>query len=246
VSSASNRTPRLDLTISLAHNDPISPAALACACWAFTSLENYAEALADFRDTICGRLDLSRADHLDAFVVWLNRWKCRLPEHGHHEVKARLHAWYALNEAQLPSPDAALVDAPDSDLERCGELYESLIKTMRRRGTDDVSLKFKWTAASKTLFALLPQLAPAWDQAMRDQHLRGGEKYDGGGASYARFAKDVRTELQSTARLCERQGFALDELPQRLGRPDQTTAAQLMIEYYFVVITKGAGPPPLA
>ena len=139
-----------------------------------------------------------------------------------------------------------MVDAQDDDLERCGALYESLIEAMSRREPDDASLKFKWTAASKTLFALRPQLAPPWDRAMRDQHLRGGESYDGGGPSYVRFTKDVQGELQRTAKLCVQQGFTLNDLPQRLGRPDHTTAAQLMIGYYFVVITKGAGPPPLA
>jgi hypothetical protein len=246
VSSAAEKTPPLDLAVAHAEHDPISPSALAYACWAYASLDNYAETLADFRNAVADQLDLSKAAHLDALVVWLNKWKCRLPEHGHEEVKKRLREWYADNEAQMPSSEIVLANAEDNDLERCGELYESLIESMKRRGTDDAKLKFKWTAASKTLFALRPKLAPPWDQAMRDHHLRRGESYDGGGPSYVRFAKDVQGELQRTGELCVEQGFALKDLPQRLGRPAHTTAAQLMIEYYFVVITKGAGPPPPA
>ena len=90
MSSATEGPARLDSAISLAEDDPISPSALSCACWAYACLENYAESLADFRNAIADRLDLSEADHLDALVRWLNKWKSRLPEFGHAEVKRRL------------------------------------------------------------------------------------------------------------------------------------------------------------
>jgi hypothetical protein len=87
-------------------------------------------------------------------------------------------------------------------------------------------------------------LAPAWDDAIRKNHLRGGRNYDGAEASYVRFARDVRQDLRDTDDLCAALGFGLEDMPAKLGRPTHTTAAQLMIEYYFVTITKNAGPPP--
>jgi len=221
---------------------PISPAELACASWANESMTSYVRAFDEFREGIEDCLDLTDDQHFDALLRWLNRWGARIPGAHFSEARKRLPDWYGSDQGSLPDDGVSLVEASDADLAPCADLYDDLISIMDGHAERKSWVKIGPTAVSKILFALRPHLFPAWDSAMRETHLRGGQAYDGSGASYARFVREVQGELQETAKLCPQLQIQLDDLPVRLGRSPYTTPAQLMIEYYFVVITKKARP----
>lgn len=179
-------------------------------------------------------------------LTWLNAWGTKIPKAQFPDIRNRLREWHEHNGNLFPPSDLSLLEAEDADLDLGGDLFDSLKTIMRGNDAGDARLKIVETASAKILFALRPRLFPAWDDRMRKKPLRGGPKYDGTGASYSRFAKDVRCELRQTAKLCSQLSFDIDDLPARLGRPAYTTPAQLMIELYLVAITRGANPPPFA
>ena len=99
-------------------------------------------------------------------------------------------------------------------------------------------VSFGPTATAKTLFALKPRTFPAWDGPMRKAFL-----HDGTGESYTEFVKDIHRKIVETESYCRSQGFNLEELPAKLGRPAYTTVGQLIIEYYWITVTRGVSLP---
>lgn len=207
-------------------------------------MTGYAGSLDGFRESTGDVPDLQNETRRDDLLAWLNSWGCRIAARDLPAVSKRLATWHrdATERNLLPERAARLNEVDNAYLETRGkefaDLFDSLINVMRKGRRRGHSLRFGPTATAKTLFALRPYFFPAWDQAMRDLHLRSGEAYDGSGESYVRFLKDVRLELRATARLCKKPIPSLDGLPKALDRPAYTTPVQLMAEYYWVFLTK--------
>lgn len=126
------------------------------------------------------------------------------------------------------------------------ELFDRVSSLPAREGDRNgrrFPISFGPTAASKTLFALRPRVFLAWDEAIRQKFAA-----DGSGASYIGFLKGVRDQLREIAEECSRHGIDLENVPKTLGRPE-STAAQLIGEYYWITVTrklKPLGPTTLA
>ena len=80
-------------------------------------------------------------------------------------------------------------------------------------------------AASKTLFFLRPRLFVSWDEPMR---VALGYR-DGTREQYALFLDDVRALHEPIERLCLAEGYALADLPAKLGgRQQECTVPELI------------------
>ena len=112
------------------------------------------------------------------------------------------------------------------------------IAAKKERSGKLVEVSFGPTATAKSLFVLWPQTFPAWDGPMRSAF-----GYDGSGASYAAFVSDIHAKIAETEALCETRRVDLWALPAKIGRPAYTTVAQLVVEYYWITVTRGVSLP---
>jgi hypothetical protein len=91
---------------------------------------------------------------------------------------------------------------------------------------------FGSTAAAKAMFALRPQAFPPWDVPMRSAF--GWTGLDP--SHYETFLGMSRDALDG---LAQRAGVRVDELPEKLGRPD-SSPARMVDEYLWMRLTRGA------
>lgn len=142
--------------------------------------------------------------------------------------------WTDKHGTNLPSPGADVWALSDHDIESVEAAYCELHDHhgSRRNRTKPCDVRFGPTGTAKILFALRPHCFPPWDKAIADW-LRKAKGID----SYSQFVVHVRDTLDSLANLCRVKGFALKELPSRIGRPD-STLVKLIDEYYWVTITR--------
>lgn len=222
--------------------DHISLGALAYACNVYDAMTDFGSSFCDLQRRVNAKPDLDDPNHRLDLLKWLNAWGCRhlaLTCHGH--VSKELAGWYTFARDRLPGAADRLADMNDGVLEEFAELFDHLSSLPTREGERNgrrFPISFGPTAASKTLFALRPHAFLAWDAAIRK-----GFAADGSGASFVRFLKGVRRELREITEQCSLQGFGLEDLPGRLRRPE-STAPQLVGEYYWITITGHVGPPP--
>jgi len=100
------------------------------------------------------------------------------------------------------------------------------------RGGNKLEVHIGPTAASKTLFAIRPKALMPWDEAMRVAF-----KCDGSPESYFEYLIEIRSLTLHIGNLCRNKGFQIDDLPQKLGRPNSTVLA-LVNEYIWVTVTR--------
>lgn len=221
---------------------PIQPYDLAVACCLYEQMTPYARSLGRFREATGPAPDLSREDHRLALLQFLNDWGCRnLATDWHWLASKELGSWCGSAEVRLGLLDDSLADF---DVARLGDLAEDfhslstrIIAEKMRKG-QKLLVSFGPTATSKSLFALMPQVLPAWDGPMRKAFGYGDD-----GESYVHFARDVHRKIAKTAEWCRELDFDLYELPAKLKRPVYTTVAQLIIEYYWITVTRGVSLP---
>lgn len=207
----------------------------------YEAMTDYGTTYREFSSQVDGTPNLNDEKHRLALLHWLNAWGCRhLALSCHDHVSCELRAWYERAQDRFPSPLDRLLGLSDQSLRTFDELFDDLSSLHARqvsRNGSFVSIPFGPTAASKSLFALFPHVFVAWDEPIRNVL-----KYDRKGASYVEFLKRLRGDLEFLAKECARAGFALEELPDRLGRKN-STAPQLVGEHYWVTITRGVRPP---
>ena len=112
-----------------------------------------------------------------------------------------------------------------------GSLKDSTAAWRIRRGRK-TEVHIGETAASKILFAIRPKAIMPWDEAMRISF-----KCNGSPQSYLEYLKIIRNLTLQIAVLCKHNGFQIDDLPQKLGRPDSTVLA-LVNEYIWITETR--------
>ena len=223
---------RLD---TLSADAPISPSELETACRLYERITDYAKSLDALRASVGADLDLTIPKHRDALLLWLNRWRCRVSKAEFPLVKGRLDHWFRGVADLLPPQGLSLSDADDIVLDQAAVVFDSLVAEMRGADGDGRHAhNFGQTAVAKTLFVLRPHLYLAWDGPMR-RRLELGDS----GESYARFLKTVGARIRATEKVFAQEGLRLDGLPNKLGRPPYTTVEQLVIEYYWVTLTRG-------
>jgi len=222
---------------------PIQPFDLACACYLYESMTRYAGSLDRFHSKFGTALDVGREDHRRALLKFLNDWGCRnLAKEWHGLASAELDDWYGEARDLLRLPDGSPANLDVSRLDGLAKVFNSLahrIASKPSKRGKQVQVSFGPTATSKSLFALMPHTLPAWDEPMRKAF-----GYDDNGASYVEFVKDVHRKIMQTEQCCRSRGFILEDFPARLGRPvAYTTVCQLIIEYYWITITRKVSLP---
>lgn len=213
--------------------EPISLGSLAYACNVYDAMTDFGSSLGEFRLRVNGNPDLDEQDHRQALLTWLNAWGCRIALNSHVLLSNELAAWHKVAIGRLPDPTDRLVTMDGPTLDKFEKLFDQLSGLRAQDG----GRRFGPTAASKTLFALRPHVFAPWDEAIRH-----GFAADGSGASYVRFLQIIRNDLRQVAQQCLHQGIHPEDLPGRLGRPE-STAPQLIGEYYWITATKRVKPP---
>lgn len=203
----------------------------------YEAMTGYGQALDRFWSRIgtTDNLDLVKDDHRRALLKFLNDWGCRnLAVAWHSLALAELDSWYEATRERIDAFDGPTFEAQNRrDLI---EVYDDLsgrIIAHRKSKGGELSISFGPTATSKTLFVLRPELFPAWDGAIRTKL---GHQDDG--ESYVEFVEHAHHQIRGLNRLAESSGFAIESLPQMLGRPSYTTLVQLVGEYYWITLTR--------
>jgi hypothetical protein len=201
---------------------------------AFGGVDRSTEALR----AACGpTIDLARATHREALLVWLRAWGCRhLRRQDTRRSSDALRRWWTVAGADLPPADAPLTELTEAQLEGIGRAYDSLARrraAVRASGRGDVAVTFGDTAASKALFALRPQAVPPWDAPMRAAFGWRHAEADG-------FARYLALSRDALLGLSSRLGVPVSELPRALGRP-RSSPARLVDEFLWIRITRGSG-----
>jgi len=213
---------------------------IAVAGLLFNSLTPYNTSLGDFRSATGDRIDLAIQEHRDALLNWLNDWGCRHLSKDQHQVASKsILDWYQRNCATLFSDKTPLWQLEDQEIETAANAYGCLkdrIGARRSRYGNESKVHIGPTAASKILFAIRPKALMPWDEAMRKAY-----ECDGGPESYARYLTIMRSITLHIEDLCRGKGFAIDDLPGKIGRSG-STIVELLNEYIWV-ITRGIKLP---
>lgn len=209
---------------------------IAVAGLLFDSLTPYNASLATFRSAIGDSLDLAAKEHRRVLLKWLNAWGCRHLSKDQHQVASEsILNWYQNNYATLFSDDTPLWQLEDQEIKTAANAYGSLkdmIGARHYRRGNKLEAHIGPTAASKILFALRSKALMPWDEAMR-KHFG----YSGSPRSYLEYLIKIKNITLHIGRLCENKALQIDDLPQRLGRPD-STVLELINEYIWVTVTR--------
>jgi len=209
---------------------------LAVAGLLYNSLTPYNNSLVNFRSATGDRIDLTIQEHLDALMEWLNDWGCRhLSEDQHQVASQSILDWYQTNCATLFNEKTPLWQLEGQEIETAANAYGSLkdrIGARRSRYGNDSEVRIGPTAASKVLFAIRPKALMPWDEAMRISF-----ECNGSPESYLKYLITIRNLCSYIGDLCSNKGFQIDDLPQKLGRPNSTVLA-LANEYIWITETR--------
>jgi len=209
---------------------------IAVAGLLFNSLTPYNTSLATFRSATGDRMNLAIQEHSNALMNWLNDWGCRHLSKDQHQVASQsILDWYQTNCATLFSDKTPLWQLEDQEIETAANAYDSLkdrIGARRSRYGNESEVHIGPTAASKILFAIRPKALMPWDEAMRISF-----DCDGSPESYFKYLITIRNLALHIGGLCRNKGFQIDDLPQKLGRPNSTVLA-LVNEYIWVTETR--------
>jgi hypothetical protein len=201
-------------------------------CSLYAQQTTFDDTLKQFLSCVAPGFDPMLPRHRECLLRWLNKWKCRqfkLSDHG--LASSELADWAKTWPPRLPAPAEHLTDLPSEQLRTCAEAYEALsVKTASRRRYSDgrtAPVSYGDTGASKTLFALRPNVAAPWDAKIREGLQHRGIR------SYRDFLGEVADQLRSLAREA---GVEVHELPRVVGRP-RSSPPKLIDEYNWVVYT---------
>jgi len=110
-------------------------------------------------------------------------------------------------------------------------------KKKRKGSNKEEDVRFGPVGTAKIFFALRPQALMPWDNAILERL-----GLDGSAASYRQYLMSATVSLNNLSNECQKQGFTLADLPNKVGRP-QSTLPKLIDEYLWVTITHKCQPP---
>jgi len=208
--------------------------ALASTMYNFLTPFNYS--LGRLNEATGSNIDLANRAHCLSLMEWLNNWGCRHLSKDQHDVASNsILNWYQVDGASLFTNEKPLWDLEDVELEIAARAYGSLkdkTGARRVRGGSKQEVHIGPTAASKILFAIRPKALMPWDEAMRISF-----ECDGSPESYFKYLITIRNLTLHIGDLCRNKGFQIDDLPQKLERPNSTVLA-LVNEYIWVTETR--------
>lgn len=217
---------------------------LAFSCYIYNAFTSYNQSFKDFFSAIDSKLNLTDKKHRQLLISWLNKWGCRQFSLQYHEPASEIISkWYAEVDLKIIPAGKELWALDKYELEAIIPIYDSLVnKTASqkaKRSGRQLRISVGPTGASKILFALRPEIAVPWDEA-----IRGGLGYDGRGASYISYLLRIKADVESLDIACRKKGLALSEVPGIIGRAD-STLVQLIGEYHWMTQTRKLYPPEL-
>lgn len=169
-------------------------------------------------------INLQNPAHASALLNWLNQWGCRIAGNLFPALSTSLSYWDQQWRPQLPQPHVELVNLQNADLDILVAAYEVLL------GVHGLGP----TAAAKVLFALHPETAMAWDEAIRAV-LNIGANEQG----YRDMLVHSKHEAEMLIADASRCGIGnRQDIPGIVGSPDRTLA-RLLDEYNWITITNG-------
>ncbi|MBT9142290.1 MAG: hypothetical protein DDT32_00786 [Syntrophomonadaceae bacterium] len=209
---------------------------LALASTMYDSLTPFNYSLGRLNEATGGSIDLANRAHRLSLMEWLNNWGCRHLSKDQHDVASNsILNWYQVDGASLFTNEKPLWDLGDHELEIAARAYGSLkdkTGAQRVRGGSKQEVHIGPTAASKILFAIRLKALMPWDEAMRISF-----ECDGSPESYFKYLITIRNLTLHIGDLCRNKGFQIDDLPQKLERPNSTVLA-LVNEYIWVTETR--------
>lgn len=201
---------------------------LAYASNVFKILRNYDNAYRNFLSKTAPSFYIYKEEHLEALFEWLNKWGCRLDNNYKGKFKRELKSWYDKCKDSLPPPGVSLLDISDAELVRIAEAYEELrIRDIREAPPRRF---IGATCASKILYALRNEVCPPWDTEMRRKW-----QCNENAESYKKFLVDNKGILNQLEGECQKYGFNIKELPQKIYG-NQSSLIRLLNEYNFVKV----------
>lgn len=214
---------------------------LAFGCFVYAGLTDFDKSYTDFLQRTQGSPDLMNPEHREALLEWLRRWGCRQFARDYHEEASReILSWYQEHGTTLAPADKNLWELTEDELVSTALAYGELSSRTacwRTRGRNTYAVKVGPAGAAKTLFAIRPLALPPWDEA-----IRAALGYDGTAISYLSFLESVRTTLQDLEASCQKHGFELAALPDRLGST-MSSVPKLIDEYYWITKAKKCTAP---
>jgi len=224
------------------HFERVTLSDVALACLMFDSLTTYNRSLDVLNVETGSQIDLAIRERRTSLLRWLNAWGCRHLSIKQHDVASdSIRDWYKDEDWRLTSLIRPLWQLEDHELAQAAAAYGSLKDrdgARRMHGDHQQVTHIGFTAASKILFALRPESLVPWDDAMRREF-----GCDGSPESYEKFLGIVRDLTHEIAALCQNNGFAIESLPQELGRSGRTVVA-LLNEYIWVTVSAACKLPP--
>ncbi len=209
---------------------------LALASTMYDSLTPFNYSLGRLNEATGSNIDLANRAHRLSLMEWLNDWGCRHLSKDQHDVASNsILKWYQVDGASLFTNEKPLWALGDGELEIAARAYGSLkdkTGARRVRGGSKKEVHIGPTAASKILFAIRPKALMPWDEAMRISF-----ECDGSPESYFKYLITIRNLTLHIRDLCRNKDFQIDDLPQKLGRPNSTVLA-LVNEYIWVTETR--------
>ncbi|OGT34153.1 MAG: hypothetical protein A2W28_06605 [Gammaproteobacteria bacterium RBG_16_51_14] len=217
-------------------------AELAFACYVYSQMSDYDSSYCQLLKATRPQMDFRREDHCMALLRWLNAWGCRQFAVQYHQLAAReIEMWYEEIADRFFPFEKSLMSLSEDDFKIIQKAYSELssrtASKRKSRNGNMTRVKIGPTGAAKILFALRPNSLIPWDEPIRAEL-----DIDGGGHSYCEYLRKVRNHLKELSDDCERSGFALIDLPQKLNRRE-SSVAKLIDEYYWVTVTRGCSAP---
>jgi hypothetical protein len=159
-----------------------------------------------------------RTDHIDAIVLFLNQWHCRL---SRVHTPPALAAWIRREAPALVRLSGLAIDHADVPAHRheFNRLHDSL-RQLQREGVQTIGN----AAISKILHLMIPPLFVMWDNAIRERTV----------AEYGRFIVDMHQFALRLKTLLAVQSSGEDiesYLQVRLGYPFRKPLAKYIDEY---------------
>jgi hypothetical protein len=171
----------------------------------------------------------------------LNQWGCRQFAIKYHELaSSEILSWYAQFNSTLFGQEKNLWELTEDEINSVGPAYEVLSKkraSFRKGKENTASVSVGPTGAAKILFTIRRNALIPWDVSIRSYY-----RYDGSSTSYLAYLHCVKSILKELKNACNRDGFTLEQLPNRLRRI-HSTVPKLIDEYHWVTITNHCSPP---
>jgi len=222
---------------------------LAFGCYIYGATTGDVGYLRFLRDT-APTLDLTKYDHRKSLLKFLNNWGCRQFAKAYHVHAAKqIDRWQHRFAMTLFPITKSLQSLTSADLDLVEEAYNCLVKKTagRRKPTSGgkarrggILVSFGSVGTAKILFALRPHALMPWDDEIRKGLML--ENSSGGYRKYLLMSKKWLDDLEKD---CHKQGFALADLPVKLGRP-KSSLPKLIDEYLWVTMTRKCKLPTKA